>query len=175
MRLPISFLVGFAVCLLFMLGQTWIPNLPSYAVQASLMVCVLGSLVWLLLQLVSETVGQFKTTQGKIVALATLLALFALTAALSAMYFWVVMVTLVLFGCVMWRGFCDYAELFRRRPPVAGPVDWAVLENGQLPRSDKATHDRVKAKFSHSCEIRGRCVPRVGRYGLISHPLQMDE
>jgi hypothetical protein len=175
MLLRVPFVIGFGVGLLLLFGQAWNEAALGYAWGVAVAILVLGIAGWFMLHLLSETLVLFQSWRAKVVALAALLILFTVTAVLSVGYLWVLLVTLVLCGCLIWRGACDYAQLFRRPKPVAGPANWAALEQGQLPAANQAQRDRARKKFSNSLEIRGQCVARTGQYGLINHPLKLDE
>lgn len=153
----------------------YLPRLLTVAWGALVSCLVLGGLAWLFFQVVIETLGKFKSPRKKILASAILLASLALTAALSFMYLWVLIASLLLAGCLLWRLTEDYRELFRKRKTPAAPQDWHALGQGRLPTTTASRRAAAKARFGHSYEVHIAYVPRVGARALSSQPLRMEE
>ncbi len=83
--------------------------------------------------------------------------------------------TAVVACAISWRFLADYASWFRRRKQPRAPSDWQRLATGDIPLTSQAKVATVKGKLTNSCEIHGKCVPRCGWYGTVSHPLSLDE
>jgi len=69
----------------------------------------------------------------------------------------------------------DFVSYFSSPEPPAAPLNWSLLEKGQIPQSTPDAIEHSKEHLSKSCEVHGQCVPRTSHYGLIGRPLQMDE
>ena len=91
-----TFLIAFGAMLLLLFAQALSARTLEFVLMAFGMLLLFGGFVWLFLHVVLETVGQYKSGQGKIGMLAALLGLFALTAVLSAFYAWTFILAAVL-------------------------------------------------------------------------------
>lgn len=168
--------LGFIATLLLLLAHAWWPGFFTFVWITAVLVLMYGSWVWLVVSIVGELAQDRRWRLRQFLFPAIVLATVVLTWRFGIFpYAWNALVTLLLAGCVAWRGFRDYAELFRRRQQQRGPRDWQRLAAGNIPATSATKVAAVKGKLSNSCVVHGKCVPRAGAMGLISQPLRMDE
>lgn len=173
MKSAITFVLGFVATMLVLLGCSSVAPTPWIAI-AYVLVC--GAFLWFCLQAAGELFYERRLHLAKHLVPGIVLLILGLSWCFDIFpYAWNALVTLLLAGCVTWRGFRDYAELIGRRQKKHGPQDWQRLAAGNIPATSAAKVAAVKGKLTNSCVVHGKCVPRAGAMGLISQPLRMDE
>lgn len=78
-------------------------------------------------------------------------------------------------GFAIWIFITDYVGFFRQRTLRNQPVDPKLLRCGFMRASTKKQIEKQKKRLRRCCEVRGKHVQRNSHFGLISHPLRMDE
>lgn len=68
-------------------------------------------------------------------------------------------------------------ERFRvsSRSKPDSPHNWDAVAHHEIPMATREASEQAKQHLADSCEMHGKHVPRTGAYGLIEHPLRMDE
>lgn len=83
-------------------------------------------------------------------------------------------ITLFLAVMMFVDGVREYWRTSSRPPPLA-PPSWDAVDQEQFPVTSKVEGDHAKQRLAESCELHGKHIPRTGAYGLIEHPLRLDE
>jgi hypothetical protein len=171
-----TLLLAFSATLLLLLAHAWSAEVLAQVWIAGVCLLVVGSWVSLVVSVSGELYRDRRWQLSQLLFPAIVLTVVGLTWWFNIFpYAWNALVTVLLAGCVAWRGFRDYAELFRRRTKAVGPADWHSLEQARLPASSAGARRHAKEHFARSYDVNVTCTPRCGALGLASHPLRMDE